>query len=99
MSEPNQKNFYPHPLRMTDEEFFKGLKKEMTEPNILRCPNCGVGQGEIGSRITYRRKRGAIHFEPQGEFQLDCYNCGEISFFKRSPLGELLKINKTGGIT
>jgi hypothetical protein len=71
----------------------------MLDNQILRCPHCGVGQGEIGSKITYRRKRGAIHFDPtcpickhDGEFQLDCHYCGKSSIFKRSPNGDLLLI-------
>lgn len=62
----------------------------MSAKQLLICPFCGAGQGEIGSRITYRRKRGAVHFEPQGEFQLDCYGCGKSSIFKRSPNGDLI---------
>jgi len=64
----------------------------MPETKILKCPHCGAGQGEIGSKITYRRKRGAVHFELQGEFQIDCYGCFKSRVFKKSLDGDLVLI-------
>jgi hypothetical protein len=63
---------------------------------LLKCFYCEVSQGMIYSfKITYSRKKGAVHFEPLGELRLDCYSCGKSSYFKRNTEGKLINIKES----
>jgi transcription elongation factor Elf1 len=48
-----------------------------TPKQLITCPHCGAGQGEIeGNKITYKRKGGAVTFKSCGGTKIKCYGCG-----------------------